>query len=116
MKNKSLQDLYQKLVQETVDFCNDQKLVYVEDLIKVSSSIVCFSVDLLKNNTDLTDNEIEDILKDALKISLSSDEDLEFAVSGSDPEAVSESATSTDSKQGFSLTYNEFTKNNKLLN
>lgn len=116
MKNKSLQDLYQKLVQETVDFCNDQKLVYVEDLIKVSSSVVCFSVDLLLNNTDLTRDEVETVLSDALKISLSSEEDLEFELAEEGTQAVKSEASTTEDKKSFSLNYSHLTKNNKLLN
>lgn len=109
MENKNLQELYQKLVKETVEFCNEQKLIYVEDLIKLSSSLVCFASDLLKNNTDLPKEEIETLLQEALKISVSTDEDLEFVLSNEVEDLAEE-------KQKNLITANQVTKNNKLLN
>lgn len=77
MARKNLHDLYQKLVQETADFCNTQDVFTEEDLIDVSSSLICFASDLLSDNTSFSKEKISHILNEALRLSLLSKEDID---------------------------------------
>lgn len=108
MEDKKVEELYRKLVQEAVSFFNEEKIIYVNDLIKISSTIVCFAVDVLKNNTDISNEEIESILGEALKYSISSDQDLEFS--------LSDKGVSISNSKDQPETPTTVIKNNKLLN
>lgn len=74
---KDVQDLYQKLVKETISFIDDEKDITLDDILTISSAVVCFAVDLIRNNTNTPDNDIKAHLEDAIGVALLPEDELD---------------------------------------
>ncbi len=101
---QDVNSLYQQLVSSTVEFLEREENVGIDDLLSISSTLVCFAVDLIRNNTDASDTDIQMHLEEAIDVALLPEDELDALA---DEDSLQEESKTT-SQTNFN--------NKKLLN
>lgn len=74
---QDVKDLYKQIVDLTLNFLEKEEEINIDDLLSVSSTMVCFAVDLIRNNTDADDLDIQAHLEEAIDVALLPEDELD---------------------------------------